>query len=237
MREIAAGTACGDSGESTLVSPHQPSLATSASPPAYLRTARRVRAAGQSIYDSARLDDGFAPTGHITFDLYGPGGARREPGYTFSRIQWLRRADKVVEAGQLLVSAPRDPAKIVDVDQWWIERRIVARKLLDLGNPRLAYDVVNSAASPKDENYRADQHFTAGWIALRFLHDPKTASAHFAHVLEGTHNPHALSRGGYWQGRAAEALGDHAQAKRYYELAARYTATYYGQLARARLRT
>ncbi|HEY6025997.1 MAG TPA: lytic transglycosylase domain-containing protein, partial [Pseudolabrys sp.] len=76
--------------------------------------------------------------------------------------------------------------------------------------------------------------FTAGWIALRFLHDPKTAAAHFAHILEGTHNPHALARGGYWLGRAADALGEHAQARAYYEKASQYSATYYGQLARAR---
>ena len=52
---------------------------------------------------------------------------------------------------------------------------------------------------------------------------------------EGTDNPHALARGGYWQGRAAEAMGQRAQAKAFYEAAAQYTATYYGQLARARL--
>ena len=83
--------------------------------------------------------------------------------------------------------------------------------------------------------YRVDAHFTAGWVALRYLHDPKTAAEHFARIMEGTINPHALSRGGYWQGRAAEAMGQHAQAKAFYEMAAQHTATYYGQLARARL--
>ena len=72
-----------------------------------------------------------------------PESARHDPGYIFSRIQWLRRSDKIAEAAQLLVSAPRDPAKLGDVDQWWVERRLVARKLLDLDEPRLAYEVVN----------------------------------------------------------------------------------------------
>ena len=80
-----------------------------------------------------------------------------------------------------------------------------------------------------------DQHFTAGWIALRFLHDPATAAAHFALIPQGTVNPHALARAGYWQGRAADAMGQHAQAKAFYEQAATHSATYYGQLARARL--
>src|SRR5215469_9248382 len=69
-----------------------------------------------------------------------PENARREPGYQFSRIQWLRRSDKIVEAAQLLVATSHDPPeKLGDVDQWWVERRLVARKLLDLGNARLAY--------------------------------------------------------------------------------------------------
>jgi hypothetical protein len=48
-----------------------------------------------------------------------------------------------------LMAAPRDPAKLVDVDQWWVEHRLVARKLLDLGNARLAYEVANAAANPE----------------------------------------------------------------------------------------
>ena len=101
--------------------------------------------------------------------------------------------------------------------------------------PQAAFQVARDAAPPPHGVYRVDHYFTAGWIALRFLHDPKTAAEPFAHIGEGTGNPHALARGGYWQGRAAEAMGQRAQAKTYYEAAAQYVATYYGQLARARL--
>jgi soluble lytic murein transglycosylase len=164
-----------------------------------------------------------------------PESARREPGYIFSRIQWLRRADKIMEAGQLLVSASRDSAKLIDVDQWWVERRLVARKLLDLGNARLAYEVANSAATPKDENYRGEQHFTAGWIALRFLREPSLALPHFARIAEGVSNPITLARSFYWQARAAEALGREQDARSLYRQAAYYPTAYYGQLARAKL--
>ena len=40
-----------------------------------------------------------------------PEAARQEPGYMFSRIQVLRRENKIKEAAQLLLAAPRDPAK------------------------------------------------------------------------------------------------------------------------------
>jgi peptidoglycan lytic transglycosylase len=164
-----------------------------------------------------------------------PESARHEPGYMFHRSQWLRRNDKIVEAAQVLMAAPRDPAKLVDVDQWWIECRLVTRKLLDLGNARLAYEVANAAAIPNDENYRAERHFTAGWIALRFLREPAAALSHFARIAEGVSNPITLARAFYWQGRAAEAVGREQDARSFYRQAASYPTAYYGQLARAKL--
>jgi soluble lytic murein transglycosylase len=164
-----------------------------------------------------------------------PENAKREPGYVFSRIQWLRRADKVVEAAQLLIATRHEAAKLIDVDQWWVERRLITRKLLDLGDARLAYEVANGAATPKDENYRGEQHFTAGWIAFRFLHEPVVALSHFARIAEGVSNPITLGRAFYWQGRAAEAAGREQDARSFYRQAAYYPTAYYGQLARAKL--
>jgi soluble lytic murein transglycosylase len=164
-----------------------------------------------------------------------PAAAQREPGYIFARVQWLRQNNKPEEAGQLILTAPKDPEALVDLDQWWLERRLLVRKLLDEHNPQAAYSIAREAAPPMRGVYRVDAHFTAGWVALRYLHNPKAAAQHFVHIAEGTRNPHALSRGGYWQGRAAEAMGQNAQAKAFYEMAGQYVATYYGQLARARL--
>jgi soluble lytic murein transglycosylase len=164
-----------------------------------------------------------------------PEAARHDPGYMFSRIQLLRREDKIKDAAQLLLAAPRDPAKVINPDPWWVERRLISRKLLDLGEAKMAYDVANSAAPPNSENFRAEQHFTAGWIALRFLREPGIAMAHFARVADGATNPITLARSYYWQGRAAEALGRDQDARSLFEAAAHYPTAYYGQLARARL--
>ncbi|HZT25629.1 MAG TPA: lytic transglycosylase domain-containing protein [Pseudolabrys sp.] len=164
-----------------------------------------------------------------------PPALRDDAGYIFARAQWLRKNKKPEEAGKLILTAPQDPELLVDTNQWWAERRILVRQLLDEGNPRAAYLVALKAAPPTQGNWRVDKYFTAGWIALRYLHDAKAAAEQFAHIDDGTVNPHALSRGGYWQGRAAEAMGHRAEAKAFYEQAAKYTATYYGQLARARL--
>jgi soluble lytic murein transglycosylase len=164
-----------------------------------------------------------------------PAEGRHDPGYVFSRIQWLRRTDKIAEAAQWMLSAPHDADRLGDLDQWWVERRLIARKLLDLNDFKAAYAVASGGAAPVNENYRGEQQFTAGWIALRFLHEPAAALSHFARIADGVTNPITLARAYYWQGRAAEALGRNQEARGYYETAARYPTAYYGQLARARL--
>jgi soluble lytic murein transglycosylase len=164
-----------------------------------------------------------------------PAAARNDAGYIFGRVQWLRRHDKIAEAGALMLTASRDPAQLQNLDEWWIERRLVARKLLDIGDAKLAYAIVRDAAPPSKSNYHAEHQFTAGWIALRFLHDPAIAAQHFARVAEGNANPITISRAGYWLGRTAEAANKPQDARTRYEAAARYTTAYYGQLARARL--
>ncbi|HZC57917.1 MAG TPA: transglycosylase SLT domain-containing protein [Xanthobacteraceae bacterium] len=161
--------------------------------------------------------------------------ARHDPGYMFSRLQVLRRQDKIAEAAQLLLAAPRDPAKVGNPDPWWVERRLISRKLLDLGNAKMAYDVANGATPPVSDNFRAEQHFTAGWIALRFLREPGIAMAHFARIADGATSPITLARSYYWQARAAEALGRDQDARSLFDAAAHYPTAYYGQLARAKL--
>lgn len=164
-----------------------------------------------------------------------PQEARRDSGYIFSRIQWLRRNDKIEEAARWMAAAPRDAASAVDPDEWWIERRLVARKLLDAGDPQAAYRIAREAVPPLKGELKVDQHFTAGWIALRALNDPAAAMPHFAAIANVTDHPTGLARAAYWQGRAAEAMGRREEARAHYESAARYRTAYYGQLARARL--
>jgi peptidoglycan lytic transglycosylase len=164
-----------------------------------------------------------------------PAEARGDIGYIFSRAQWLRREEKAKEAAELILSVPNDPMQGLDADQWWIERRFVSRMLLDRGDAKTAYRVASAAAVPSRENYRVEQQFTSGWIALRLLDDASTALAHFAKVGQGASNPIPLARASYWQGRAAEALGKTDDARAHYQTAARHSTAYYGQLARARL--
>jgi soluble lytic murein transglycosylase len=158
-----------------------------------------------------------------------------DPGYIFSKIQLLRREEKFAEAAQLMLGAPKDPGRLYNLDEWWIERRLLSRKMLDVGEHRTAYLIARDAALPARDIYKTEQEFTAGWIALRFLTDPATAAQHFSRIGVGSANPTALARAGYWQGRAAEAAGRSQEARAAYTAAAAQSTSYYGQLARAKL--
>jgi soluble lytic murein transglycosylase len=176
--------------------------------------------------------------------------ARNDLGYSLCRVHWLLRNEEpganvrgrivtpkedISAAVKLTLSASQEDLRRQDTDEWWRERRVLARKLIDLGDTASAYQVVRDATPPANPYYRAEFHFLAGWIALRFLEAPTTALEHFTHVADGMSDPITLARAAYWRGRAAEAAGQVEEMHAQYEAAARYPTAYYGQLARARL--
>jgi hypothetical protein len=102
--------------------------------------------------------------------------------------------------------AAREDLQRQDTDEWWRERRVLARKLIDLGDPATAYQVARGGAPPANPYYRAEFHFMAGWIALRFLDAPTTALEQFAHIADGMSDPITLARGAYWRGPRTAGL-------------------------------
>jgi soluble lytic murein transglycosylase len=147
----------------------------------------------------------------------------------------MLRHDRFEDATRLMLAAAPETMRFQDTDEWWRERRVLARKLLDQGNFQSAYQVVRTAALPANQNYRAEAHFMPGWIALRYLNDSAAAGEHFAHIDDGSVNPIVMARACYWRGRAAEAAGENEKMSVEYGQAARHGTAYYGQLARARL--
>ena len=163
-----------------------------------------------------------------------PKALQADLSLAYARIQRLRHDNKILEAAQAMLTASRDPAAIVDGDAWWVERRLLARKLVDSGDPATAYKVAadHSAASAES---KIDAEFHAGWIALRFQQDAAAAEPHFEAAMRIAETPMSKARFAYWLGRTHEAAGKPDDAKLSYQLAAASPATFYGQLARARL--
>ena len=164
-----------------------------------------------------------------------PQSMKGDPGLLFARIQDARRSGRIYEAATLLNLAPTNREALVNPDKWWSERRMVARKLLDINEPKLAFDLCAKAVQPDQSLTRVDQNFHAGWIALRFLDNPAEAAKRFALAADAAQTPFSISRAAYWRGRAAEAMGDQNGAKSFYETAAAQPIAYYGQLAASKL--
>ena len=182
---------------------------------------------------NARLEASRGPLSARTSSAV-PQALRGDPGYLFANVQDSRRSGRYDEAIAWLKLAPSDPAKLIAPDAWWNERRMIARALLDRGEYEKAYRLCADAVTSSSPA-RVDAAFHAGWIALRFLHEPALAAPHFAVAAEAAETPISIARAFYWRGRAAEALGLTDNARGYYSKAAAYPIAYYGQLAARKL--
>jgi soluble lytic murein transglycosylase len=201
---------------------------------AAMRAAKRVGSTQVAIVKACEAAETNVTKGGALLEAL-PKEAQGDLGYVLCRLHWLLAHDDVAAAVKLLAEVSGDDLQRQDTDEWWRELRTLARRLLDLNDPKTAYGVVREAASPANPYYRAEFHFMPGWIALRFLSDPITALQHFGKIDEGSSDPIVLARAAYWRGRAFEAIGEFDKMRAQYETAARYPTAYYGQLARARL--
>ena len=110
----------------------------------------------------------------------------------------------------------------------------MARDALKARQYQRAYDIVVHHGLTSGTDY-VDAQFLAGWIALRFLHEPALAERHFRTLAQNVGYPISRARANYWLARANEALGKTGEAVAYYRVAAKESGTFYGQLALARI--
>ena len=156
---------------------------------------------------------------------------KTNPVYYFSRAQRARQFELWDDAIAYL-----DKGKASDPDsaEWWYERQALTRQLLGIGDAPRAY---RAAAGYTDgpEGRVVEARFHAGWIALSFLGDARTAAGHFAQMAALSTLPDTVTQANYWLGRALKRNGDASGARTAFEAAARYPTVYYGLLARGEL--
>jgi soluble lytic murein transglycosylase len=152
-------------------------------------------------------------------------------GLLYDRLRWLRKENRDAEAVALLAIAP---PTLPHAELWWNERAILARHALESGDAKGAYELARDHRQASGSAL-ADGEWLSGWIALRFLNNPKDALPHFTTMLSTVSTPISIARAAYWAGRAEEALGDKAAADRDYAKASAYNGTYYGLIALAKI--
>ena len=154
-----------------------------------------------------------------------------DPGLTYERLRWRRKKGRYEQSLELLMPPPDN---LVRPDLWWKERASLARMALQKGHVTDAYRLVHDHKLDEGSDF-AEAEWLSGWIALRFMDEPKTAFTHFITMYESVNYPISRARGAYWAGRAAETLGNAESADKWFRVAAMYPTAYYGQLAAAGL--
>jgi soluble lytic murein transglycosylase len=151
-----------------------------------------------------------------------------DPGLAFSRMKAFKRKDEDDAAAAVI----EGQAELGRPEAWWPDRQSIARRLLQLNEAERAYRLVANHRL-HDPSLVADAEFLAGWIALRHMKQPALALPQFTALYALAKMPVTLARAAYWAGRAEEAQGHAEAATQWYEKAAPYQTTYYGQLAAA----
>ncbi len=159
------------------------------------------------------------------------GDQQNDLGLLYDRMRWLRRQNRDTEAIALLGIAP---PTLPHAELWWNERAVLARRALESGDAKTAYELARDHRQASGTAL-ADGEWLSGWIALRFLKDPKDAHDHFTRMLATVATPISVARAAYWAGRSEEALGDIVAADKDYTKASTYIGTYYGQIALAKV--
>lgn len=162
-----------------------------------------------------------------------PASLRNDPGLIYDRARW-RRNKELYESVVELLDPPVVGARRPDL--LWREMEDAARRALTRGDISVAYRLAKNHGAESGIAF-ADGEWLAGWIALRYLQEPQTAYEHFQRLYAGVTSSISKSRGAYWAGRAAEAMGEETLARNWYRTAAEAMTTYYGQLAAQRLGT
>ncbi len=159
-----------------------------------------------------------------------PAKFKNDAGLNYDRLKWRRKRGRVDSSLEILLNIKNTKDYLVRPDKWWTEREIISRSLIYKKKYELAYKVASKHALTEGPELAAAE-WMSGWIALSFLDDPLLAKDHFENFYENVGYPISVSRGAYWLAKTYQKLGKKDLAQEWFEKAANYLTTYYGQLA------
>jgi soluble lytic murein transglycosylase len=163
---------------------------------------------------------------------------RGDPGYIADRALWLRDSGQGM-AMRSYLAQPRQLSSFPgDVEKWYEVLLTAARGAAADGQNSLAYQIASQVddAYPagtdiSDRPYGERDDYTsltwlAGTTALEQAGRPRDAIGMFERYSHGSKTPQTQSKGLYWAGRAAEAAGEQASARGYFQRAAGFPDLY-----------
>jgi soluble lytic murein transglycosylase len=162
-----------------------------------------------------------------------PASLQKDPGLMYERLRWRRK--KNLNDGAIEILASQPPMKSVsNPSDWWTERHIIIRRLMETRQYSRAYDLARR--HDQSEGFASTQAlWVSGFLALRFVNKPWEAFETFERMYHNVETPISRARAAYWAGRASEALKYPDIARQWYQVAAKYQTTFYGQMAASAL--
>ena len=155
---------------------------------------------------------------------------KNDAGLNYDRLKWRRKRGRVDSSVEILVNIKNTKEYLVRPDKWWKEREIISRSLIYKKKYELAYKISSNHGMDEGPEFAAAE-WMSGWIALSFLDDPLLAKDHFENFYNNVGYPISVARGAYWLGRTYKKLGYKELSEKWFNEAAKYLTTYYGQLA------
>jgi soluble lytic murein transglycosylase len=159
-----------------------------------------------------------------------PAKLRDHPVLAHARFEW-RLASGYRDSGiELLQQRSKSAVGLGRPQAWASQRERIVRDMLYDGQGKNAYEIAAQHHLTEGDDF-AVLEWMAGYIAMTFRNDPKTAIKHFERFLTSVATPISLGRGYYWLGRAHEQAGQPAKATEAYNKGAEHQTSYYGILS------
>jgi soluble lytic murein transglycosylase len=159
-----------------------------------------------------------------------PKDLQGDPGLAFERFQWRARKGLNDDAISLALQREGSIEALGEPARWANWRRVLSRWLMRSGKGEAAYKLASAHGLDGGSAF-ADLEWLSGYLALTYLEDADLAKMHFETFRAAVRTPISLGRAGYWLGRAYEAAGNPAEARKAYLFGATYQTSFYGQLA------
>ena len=133
-----------------------------------------------------------------------PENLKNDPGLIYERMRWRRKA-KLDTAADLLYNPP---VKIENARNWWINSRIVIRRLLNKKKFNNAYRILKNHSLPLTEDSGQEAEWLAGWVSIFHLKNPSQSINHFLNVFQNSDNQHIKAKAAFWLSKAYSEVGE-----------------------------
>ncbi len=162
-----------------------------------------------------------------------PSYLKNDPGLIYERMRWRRKA-KLDSAAELLIDPPD---KIENVRNWWINSRIITRRLINKKKFNEAYELLKNHKLPLNEYSGLEAEWLAGWVAYLHLKNYDKAIKHLENVFNNSDN-NFRSKSAYWLALShIKRKSDDETIKKYLKESSKNKFSFYGQNAALKLGT